>query len=101
MKLLILLLTLTSCAALRSVSQTSIPADKSKKVTAVAERGIFFAFNFDNDYVDTLTMKLIEQCPDGSVEGITTKDEVIVYFPIIYHKSIVSAEGYCTKARRR
>lgn len=98
--ILILLFTLNSCAVLRSVSQTSIPKNKSRKISASVERHIVFMLNFDNNYVDQLTQKLIDKCPKGSLEGVTTIDEVFVYFPIIYHKSVISAQAYCTKAKK-
>ncbi len=91
-------LVLTSCAYVQSVSQTSIPRDRRNLVTAKVERNIIFMFNFDNNYIDTLTSDLQAQCPKGSVKGILTKDESITYFPIIFHKSVVTASGYCVGA---
>ena len=93
-------LSFVSCSHLSSVSQTSIPKDKSKIVEAKVENNIFFFLNFNNDYVDTLTQQLMDQCPKGSIKGILTKDENITYFPIVYHKSIVTAKGYCVTHKR-
>jgi hypothetical protein len=104
MKFLLLtsiLLMSISCSHLSSVSQTSIPKDKSKVVEAKVERGIIFLFNFDNNYIDEITTKLMNQCPNGSVEGILTKDVNITYFPIIYHKNVITASGYCVENKRR
>lgn len=92
---LFLVLTLASCTHMASVSQTSIPAKKGRVVTAQVERNIIFLFNFSNDYVDDLTQRLIEKCPKGSVKGVLTKHESITYFPIIFHKVKITAEGYC------
>lgn len=94
----------SSCSHLSSVSQTSIPAKKGRVVEARVERNIIFLFNFNNDYVDALTQKLMDQCPRGSVKGILTKDEDIVYFPLVFHKNVVTAKGFCvetTKKRKR
>ena len=100
MKFLLILLfvfAFSSCSHLSSVSQTSIPKDKSKIVTAKVDRNIIFFFNFNNDYIDNLTAQLIAQCPQGSVKGILTKDENITYFPIVFHKVVVTASGYCVE----
>ena len=104
MKLLllsILIITGTSCSHLSSVSQTSIPKDKSKVVEARVENNIIFLFNFNNDYVDGLTQSLMNQCPNGSVKGILTKDENITYFPMVFHKNVVTAKGYCVKGKKK
>lgn len=98
MKTIILIMALSilaSCASVNSVSQTSIPKNKSNIVKAKVEKNIIFLMNFNNDYIDNLTQQLMNQCPNGSVKGILTKDENFVYFPIIFHKSVISAEGYC------
>lgn len=95
--LLVLMFTLASCTHMASVSQTSIPAKKGKVVTAEVENNIIFLFNFSNSYVDQLTDKLAAQCPNGSVKGVLTKHESITYFPIIYHKVKITAEGYCNE----
>lgn len=91
---------LGACAHVSSVSQTSIPKDRSKLVTAKVEKNIILLMNFDNNYLDVLTQKLIDQCPEGSVKGILTKDERITYFPIIFHKSVITASGYCVKSSK-
>ena len=100
MKKIFLLLSVTllfGCTHLVSLSTTSIPKNKGKKVYAESERFMFFLFNFDNDYVNELTMDLARQCPKGKVKGILTKHEAITYFPLIAHKVRVSAKGYCVK----
>lgn len=88
---------ITSCANVRSISQTSIPAKKGKVVKAEVKKNIFFFFNFNNDYVDNLSKQLVSQCPKGSVKGILTKDVVVTYFPIIYRQERMTAEGYCNE----
>ena len=95
--ILISLFILGSCSHLSSVSQTSIPKDKSNIVTAKVERNIIFFLNFNNDYVDNLTAQLMAQCPKGSVKGILTKDQNITYFPIVFHKVVITASGYCVE----
>ena len=90
-----------SCSHLSSVSQTSIPKKKGKVVEAKVERNIFFLFNFNNEYVNALPQKLMDQCPRGSVRGILTKDEDIVYFPIVFHKNVVTASGFCVDSGRK
>jgi hypothetical protein len=99
MKFLILisLFISVSCTHMASVSQTSIPAKKGRTVSAEVEKNIIFMFNFSNSYVDEINDKLAAQCPKGSVLGILTKHENITYFPIIFHKVKITAEGYCNE----
>ena len=99
MKILILLSLLftVSCTHMASVSQTSIPAKKGKIVKAEVEKNIIFLFNFSNTYVDEINDKLASQCPNGSIQGVLTKHESITYFPIVFHKVKISAEGYCNE----
>ncbi len=92
-----ILVLLGGCASVRSVSQTSIPAKRTNVVKAEVSKNIIFLFNFSTNYLDDLTAQLQKACPNGKVEGILTKDVTIVYFPIIFHKDLVTAEGYCDK----
>jgi hypothetical protein len=91
---------LAGCTHLASVSTTSIPATRGKKVKAESHRFIFLLLNFNNSYVDQVVADLAGQCPGGRIEGILTKDESITYFPILAHGRRVSAEGFCTPVQR-
>lgn len=88
---------LSGCVSLRSVSLTPIPSKKTKKVSSETSRFIFFHFNFNNDYVDEMVNSLKKKCRNGIIKGILTKDELIMYFPLILHKRRVTASGYCLK----
>ena len=92
---LLVLLVASSCARVRSVSQTSIPVKRANLVSAEVKNNVFFFFNFRTDYVNDLTSQLVKKCPNGKVEGILTKDVVVTYFPIIYYQEQITAEGYC------
>lgn len=85
----------SGCAYLQSVSTTTIPAERGQKVKTERSRFIILAFNFNNDYVDEMAADLANQCPGGKVQGILTKHETVVYFPLLFHTSKVTAEGYC------
>lgn len=82
-----------SCASVNTISLSSIPKERNRPVKAVASRFIILAFNFDNDYVDSLVEDLKSQCKGGVVSGILTKDEVISY--VFAHKRVVTARGFC------
>jgi len=92
---LLLGLLFSGCVHMRSISTTSIPAARDKAIQAEAYRFLFLLINFNNQYVDTLTRDLAQQCPDGRVEGILTKQEDIVYFPFFAHAVRVTATGFC------
>lgn len=100
MKILILLVVVmasVSCSHLASVSQTSIPAQKGKEVKATAHKNIILGFTFSNTFVDQVMEQLAQNCPNGSIKGILTKHEKIVYFPIVFHQDKVTAQGYCNE----
>jgi len=90
---------LMGCTHLVSLSTTSVPpkAVQTKKIYAESDRFMFFLFNFDNDYVDNISLDLARQCPKGKVQGVLTKHESVTYFPLIAHKVKVSANGYCVR----
>ncbi len=89
------LLVFAGCTHLQSVSTTSIPAQRGRKVQASSDKIIFLGFNFNNDYVDAMVQDLARQCPNGKVEGLLTKQEDVDYFLYIVWKSQVTASGYC------
>ena len=99
MKYLILSLALSvsACTQLRSVSVTSIPKERTQKVSAERYKFLFLLLNFDNKFVDEMEKELAEKCPNGKIQGIVTKTEGITYFPLIAHAYNVKAEGYCVK----
>lgn len=91
----VLMMAMSGCVSLQSLSVTQIPKERKKIVKAESSRFIVFAFNFDNDYVNNLSRDLAEQCPGGAVKGIVTKDEAVNYFLWIFHSRRVTATGYC------
>lgn len=89
----------TSCVHMRSISTTSIPVERDNTVETQAYRFLFLLINFDNNYIDQMTRDLAKQCPDGRVEGILTKHEDIMYFPLFAHAVRVTATGYCVNPK--
>ncbi len=92
-------LLLNSCASVNSVSITPIPKQRNQVVKAEVSKFIFLGFNFNNDFVDDVTDQLIQQCPDGIVTGILTKDEVISYILAFTRK--ITATGYCNSQSQK
>ncbi len=99
MKLLLslALLAAASCTHLNSVSVTSIPKDRSQRVSAERYKFLFLLLNFNNDFASHMEKDLAEKCPNGKVEGIVTKTEMLTYFPLIAHAYNIRADGYCIK----
>lgn len=85
---------LGGCASINSVSLTPVPAKRSNPVKAEVSKLIFLGFNFDNDYINPLVEDLKQQCPNGIVSGILTKDETISYF-LVFRK-VITATGFCS-----
>jgi hypothetical protein len=87
-----------TCASIDSVSMTNIPKDRSNVITAQAKRGVFLFFNFDNDYVSSVSEDLRKQCSNGVVSGILTKSEKICYIPLcLFYVNKITATGVCNK----
>lgn len=99
MKKLILLLSLFACGCttLESISTSSIPAQRNRKVMASTDKFVILGFNFSNDYVDSIVRDLANQCPNGRIEGILTKQESINYFLYLFWTSKITAQGYCVQ----
>jgi hypothetical protein len=93
--LIAILMAQTGCVHLQSLSQSTIPSERTQMVRAEAYRFFFLMFNFNNDYVNDMAEQLANQCPKGHVKGVLTKHEGITYFPIIAHATRVEARGYC------
>lgn len=94
---LVLTAGLVGCASVNSVSLTPIPASRNRPVKAEVSKIIFLGFSFDNDFIDPLVTNLKNQCPNGVVSGILTKDETISYF-LVFNRRVV-ATGYCNQAK--
>lgn len=88
---------LASCASINSVSLTSIPATRTNVIRSEAKRMVFLGFNFNNDFIDAMTDDLKNQCPNGQVRGLLTKDETVMYFLFFLYEYRVTATGYCVK----
>lgn len=94
---LLVLLFLTSCTSLNSVSLTPIPEKRENPIKVERSRFIVFGLNFDNDYVDGMAQELARKCTGGKVQGILTKDELVNYFLYLFVSRKVTATGYCVK----
>lgn len=96
MRLLLTLLFISSCTHLNSVSITSIPKDRTQKVSSERYKFVFLLLNFNNKYVEEMELDLAGKC-NGNIQGIVTKTEAITYFPLLFHAYNITAEGYCVK----
>lgn len=90
-----LLLSMTGCVHMASVSLTQIPAERSKPVEAQVSKFVFLGFNFDNSYVDEISYKLQSQCPDGRIEGLLTEFNTTGY--VLFFDHVVKAKGFCVR----
>ena len=95
---LMLSMGLVGCVDLGSVSTSSITVDRSRPVMVEEIKFLPFLLSFENGFVDDLAKSLALQCPNGRVEGVLTKQENIVYFPLFAHAYRLTATGYCVGA---
>jgi hypothetical protein len=63
-------------------------------VEASVSKWIVLGANFNNNYIEPLTVQLKEKCQNGEVKGILTKDEITNDF-LFWHKRKVTATGFC------
>ncbi|WP_430461403.1 hypothetical protein ACQUQU_01085 [Thalassolituus sp. LLYu03] len=84
---------LTGCVSLNSVSQTAIPADRNKQVSADSSQWSLLGIAFSNGFVNVAVDDLKAQCPDGKVQGILTKFDSVFFFPVLVRR--VNVEGFC------
>ncbi|MDQ3231806.1 MAG: hypothetical protein M3Q07_08305 [Pseudobdellovibrionaceae bacterium] len=92
-------LSLSGCTYTMAVSQTNIPAQRSKVVEATVSKFMILGLNFDNDYALQLSTQLKERCPQGDVRGVTTHDTVTLYFLAFFWSRDIKAQGYCQPHR--
>jgi len=91
--LLLIVLTLSGCVGLNTVSMTQIPKDKGQLVEANAHDWVFLNFTTQNDFADKAVESLKAQCVDGKISGVFTKHQTTSYLLVFKRESIVS--GYC------
>ena len=91
--LLLIVLTLSGCVGLNSVSMTQIPKDKGQLVEANAHDWVFMNFTTQNDFADNAVTELKQQCVGGKISGVYTKHQTTSYVLIFKREVIVS--GYC------
>jgi len=65
-------------------------------VKATAEQFVVMGFVYDTNYVDTARKKLIAQCPDGNISGISTQYSTSLGF--FSWTSKILMQGLCTKS---
>ena len=90
-----LVLILTGCASLHSVSLTQVPKVRQAEVSAKVHSWNFLGIAFDNDFADEARRRLRDQCPGGDIQGIMTTYETYNYVLMI--KREVRARGFCVK----
>ncbi len=91
----------SGCVSLNSVSLTSIPPNRNNQIQVEKSKFIFLGFNFDNDFVDTAVDELKQQCPNGKITGVLTKDENVAYFLFFFWKKNLKVTGYCQQLQAK
>lgn len=71
--------------------------EQGQMVKATAEQEVVLGFVYETDYVDQARKKLIAQCPEGDISGISTQFSTSLGFFSWTNKVLM--QGLCTKAR--
>lgn len=91
---------ISGCANLHGLSISQIPPQRGGgMIEAEVSKRIFFNLNFNNDYADEVYAELKNQCPNGAVAGIYTRDESFNYF--IFVDRVIRAQAYCLRPQAR
>lgn len=92
----LVMLSLSACVSLNSISVTQIPQARDHQVTATSDSWTFLGIAFSNDFADEAVMELKSQCIGGRIEGILTKHQTTFYF-LVFKREVV-ATGFCKQA---
>ena len=91
----LLVISLSGCVGLNTVSMTQVPAERDNKITTNSSNWNFIGINFSNVFVDQAIEDLKGQCPTGKIEGVYTKHQTTGYVLVFKREVIVSA--YCNE----
>lgn len=70
--------------------------EQGQMVKASAEQHVVMGFVYETNYVDQARKKLIDQCPQGDISGISTQFSTSLGFFSWTNKVLM--QGLCTKA---
>jgi hypothetical protein len=93
---LTMIISLSACVGLESVSLTQIPHERNNLINARSHDWNFLGFVTQNDFVDEAIDNLKNQCKGGNLTGILTKHQTTAY--VLMFKREVIASGYCQKS---
>lgn len=91
-----LLILLSGCVSLNSVSMTQVPQQRQHEVFASADHWSLLGIAFSNDFADEAVSQLQQQCQGGKLEGVYTKYQNTLYLLVVQRQVIVS--GYCNRS---
>ena len=66
-----------------------------KWIEAQSEQHVIFGFVYDTNYVNEARAKLIAKCPNGDIQGVTTRYSTSLGFFNWHNK--VNMQGLCLK----
>jgi hypothetical protein len=69
--------------------------EQGEIVKSTAEQTVVMGFVYDTDYVDLARRKLVAQCPQGDISGISTQFSTSLGFFSWTNKILM--QGLCTK----
>ncbi|WP_413290047.1 hypothetical protein [Bdellovibrio sp. HCB337] len=70
--------------------------EQGQMVKSTSEQHVIMGFVYETDYVDEARKKLIAQCPQGDISGISTQFSTSLGFFSWTNKVLM--QGLCTKA---
>lgn len=75
-----------------------ITLNSSQIVSSQSEQWTFLGFVSDTTYVDQARLELLEKCPRGRIEGITT--QYLTNLSFMSWTNTILMKGYCVPAHK-
>ena len=96
-------LAITSCMTVRSISVNQLPK-KEERHTLIKSRDWspkILLIPFGTGYIDNARISLMDQCREGVIEGVLSKQEETNYVFWLYSVQSVSMRGYCVRLQEK
>ena len=87
-----------ACASLQSVSMTQVPSDRSRSIQSESSSWGFLGIFFSNSFADDAVKELQDQCPNGRITGVYTKQESRFYVLVLQRK--IQATAFCESTEK-
>ena len=72
-RLALILLLGAGCSHVHSVHQDALEPTPGVAIDVVAEKRVWFNFNFDNDFIEEARARFVAKCPGGTIHSVSSR----------------------------